>query len=51
MNRHNTNANILLVEIMVAILFFSICTVILLRTFVATRNQNLNAAMKTDMLV
>lgn len=40
MNRHNNNNNALLVEIMLAILFFSLCAIMLLQTYTRVHQKS-----------
>ena len=47
----NRNQNILLVEIMIAVLFFALCSGVMLETFVAAREYERRARIETEALV
>lgn len=47
----NRNQNILLVEIMIAVLFFALCSCVMLETFVAAREYERRARIETEALV
>ena len=47
----NRNQNILLVEIMIAVLFFALCSVVLLETFVAAREYESRSRVETEALI
>ena len=48
--RSNWKLNSLLMEIMIAVLFFALCSGVILNTMVASRNQSLTAGEVTAML-
>lgn len=50
MNRHSNNTNALLVEIMAAVLFFALCSTILLQVFAGAHNNSRNAALTTGAM-
>lgn len=47
----NKGQNVLLVEIMVAVLFFALCSTIILETFVAAREYSRRAGIQNEALV
>lgn len=47
----NRNQNILLVEIMIAVLFFALCSGVILETFVASREYQTRSRIETEALV
>lgn len=47
----NRNQNNLLVEIMIAVLFFALCATVILETFMASRTFNLKSAAQSAALV
>jgi len=47
----NRNQNILLVEIMIAVLFFALCSCVMLETFVAAREYERRSRIETEALV
>lgn len=51
MNRHSNNTNALLVEIMLAVLFFSICAATLLQAFTAVHTRSDAAGREIDAMI
>ena len=47
----NRNQNILLVEIMIAVLFFALCSVVMLETVVAAREYERRSFIETEALI
>lgn len=47
----NRNQNNLLVEIMIAVLFFALCSTVILETFVAAREFNTRSEIESEALV
>ena len=50
MNRHSNNNNALLVEIMIAVLFFALCSTVLLQVFTGVHRQSELSGVRTDAL-
>ena len=48
--RNNNRSNILLVEILIAVLFFMLSATVLVRVFVAARNMTVRAGVETQAL-
>lgn len=51
MRNHNNNTNALLVEIMIAVLFFALCAVVLLQTFTGVHRQSRLAGLSTSAMI
>ena len=51
MNHHSNNSNALLVEIMIAVLFFSLCCTVLLRTFVSAHTQSELCGIRNEAMI